>query len=751
MPEIPEMHQWSQYLQRRVVRLLLLHDGPLFYRKFRTFLTETAIAQVPLLQQYDLYIKLRTMCGELLDDILPRITRQLTLKTTQTMLQEDAPTRGEIDWPRTIEETLATFPGQPPVTFVTRLRNRSYRTPENLLMVAILQRVQAELQRVRQELQGDEALTRTERQFLAQSEEVLAKELSAPFSLGLRAEAAGVSLPLLISDVQAHLRPGPNPYRDLLAWWERFTRFRFGRMAQPEKALALTSERQDEKVDAWLYELWIVLELLNLLHEEGALLTPSVRLSDEQMQCLFCWNGRQFRLWYNRQLDTVTSYEAIWDHAPPTRPDYVIERAEPLEVRHQGRLIWREPPVLLDAKYYSGDQAADTHLPIKKLLGDMTLLGAKVGALFFPMLAEPEEPQQVTRTLRPGESRYVADREQCVHLYRLVPTMPVAQLKERLRAVLDMATAQLPERPAPCCQGVRLDPDTVNASAYRTPGRLILCRKAHIGDEVFDLVDAEVDCLRNPRVCHVIGQAIVPPVVMRSLTDEQLMEKIRDFRQSNAARLKEALLQGDEEKAERIRDHILGVVGQAVEQYVGIFGDTSDIDENFKRWIFGEYWKTNRNCLSEESRKSLVSGEYVWRMLQGVTLPDWTAPAIQFCRCLEMELKRRFYYPCENDYTLGRSGFTLGTLGFFYRNRQKAGKNWETCCRRVRASGGDLAAFEAVVQRMIQERVSENRNKLAHEGTVERHVAESLRDSIIGSRAHPGLLLWFVQNVNVGS
>ncbi|MBO0781347.1 MAG: hypothetical protein J2P37_21210, partial [Ktedonobacteraceae bacterium] len=64
------------------------------------------------------------------------------------------------------------------------------------------------------------------------------------------------------------------------------------------------------------------------------------------------WQGRHFRLLYNRQLDTSTSYEPDWEHGPATRPDYTIERTEPLEIRHAGELIWREPPVVLDAKYY---------------------------------------------------------------------------------------------------------------------------------------------------------------------------------------------------------------------------------------------------------------------------------------------------------------------------------------------------------------------------------------------------------------
>lgn len=55
-------------------------------------------------------------------------------------------------------------------------------------------------------------------------------------------------------------------------------------------------------------------------------------------------------------------------------------------------------------------------------------------------------------------------------------------------------------------------------------------------------------------------------------------------------------------------------------------------------------------------------GEYVWLNYQEVTLKDWAAPAIQYCRALEFELRRRLYDPCPQKYLLTRVGFTLGTI-----------------------------------------------------------------------------------------
>src|SRR5216684_2872106 len=77
---------WSLLLQRRVLRLLMQHHEKLFRGQFRLFFVESSLPQLPLLQQYDRYMKLYTLSNELLDDILPRIRRQLSLKTSHARL-----------------------------------------------------------------------------------------------------------------------------------------------------------------------------------------------------------------------------------------------------------------------------------------------------------------------------------------------------------------------------------------------------------------------------------------------------------------------------------------------------------------------------------------------------------------------------------------------------------------------------------------------------------------------------------------
>ena len=556
----------------------------------------------------------------------------------------------------------------------------------------------------------------------------------------------------MAQQIAQHLRPGP--YRDLLDWWRRFKQFRVGR-ADEQRALALASRRTDEKTDAWLYELWIALEFIHLLAREEAIESQDIEIVTDALHCTFVWQQRGFRFLYNRQLDTSTTYVPDWEHGPATRPDYAIERAQTLEIKFQGELIWREPPFVLDAKYYlEGNDPSRTHGPLKKLLGDMILLGAQSGALFFPRLPEPRGDAQSTRIVRRTGTRYeqAGESPQDIHLYHIEPDMDLPNLQQRLCAILDLACDALPARPVPICEGIYLDNDTINNSRATRAPNTVLCPKKHIGPNAFDLVDADSDCLKNPRLCHIIGQSIVPPFVVRVTTHDELSNASRTLRARSDEQLTDAEERGEDARAEQLRQRIFAGIGRTVEQYVRIYGNTRTIEENFERWIFGPYWQQHPRSLDQATRNALISGEHVWQDAQEVALQDWAAPAVQYCRALEFELKRRFYAPCPQKYSPGGAGFTLGTLPYAYTRRAtdpKAQATWNVFLWRISAAGSDPAAFERVVERMTAEHIKEKRNALAHGGTIGREVAASLRESIIGDRSRPGVLCWIVEHIDV--
>ncbi len=388
--------------------------------------------------------------------------------------------------------------------------------------------------------------------------------------------------------------------------------------------------------------------------------------------------------------------------------------------------------------------------PIKKLLGDMKLIGAQHGGLFFPRLPDPAPGKHATRKVRHEGNSYNGEKLGAINisLYKLTPAMPMETLQERLRDVLNYASESLPDRPAPVCEGVWLDPDSINASHRHMPASTVVCPKRHIGESVFDLVDAQHDCLKNPRVCHVIDQKIIPPIVIRATTQEELIQQAGDLRTRNDETLRQAEQSGDEERAEQLRNHIFLGIGRAVEQYVKLRGNTTMIEEHFEQWVFGAYWKQHARCLAEETRSMLLSGEYVWHEYTQAQLEDWAAPAIQYCRALERELKRR---SCEHNLAaLKKKDWTIGAYTHTYckRDSEKHAKgDWDTLGVLIQGAGGNHLEFEHIVQRLDNELVTKHRNDLAHGEPIAREDAEALCDAIIGTRDRPGILYCLAEHL----
>jgi hypothetical protein len=352
--------------------------------------------------------------------------------------------------------------------------------------------------------------------------------------------------------------------------------------------------------------------------------------------------------------------------------------------------------------------------------------------------------------------------EQQIHLYRISPDLSLQALQERLRAVLDQAAACLPERADPICEGMWLDPDTVNASGLSLSANAILCPKRHIGTHVFDVVDADTQCLKDSRVCHVIGQGVTRPEVIRVTTRDGLHNKSSSVRSRNDEQLHRAEQSGNEDQAEQLRQQIFGSIGSATEQYVKLRGDTQHIEDTFKNWIFREYWKDHQRALAPKTRDILLSGEYVWYEYQKVELIDWAAPAVQYCRALEFEFKRRIYHhrPASakgaaldpSAFRVSGAGWTLGSLKQLYVNptalKGDLAHNWNVLKAILLRAGCDINALLNTLEVFEFEGIAKHRNALAHGEIVTQTVAQDLRAKIIGAGGQPGLLCWLALHLD---
>jgi len=753
--------EWTQYLHRRVMRLLLQYDQPLFQGHFRLFYAQSAQPTLPLLQLYDDYLRLLLLKDELLDDIIPRIKRQLSLQTNYYLTQEDAPTRGEIDWPRTINRTLNETPDLLPVRFDTFEQQRSMAVPENLFAISILLSYRQGIQNIRKRDLSDEALNDQEQQQLIEIEERIERELTAPFIQALLPQAKNLNIEQLADQVRQRLPPGESAFRDLFQWWEQFNSLHIGKTMGSHQ-LTLLHKQSSEKNNAQLYELWIALELLSMLTEKRSVLPADVKIEKGRIQFHFIWDERNFLFTYRSQLLEESDLLAGWKNVPTTTPHFTITREKPLELFSEQHAIWCEPPVILASFYEHTTDARSVNYvnSLQKILGEMQLTSARHAVLFAPTLPDPIDTEPAPRVQRlasvytEGMSYNLANP--AIRLCKLTPGMELNALHDRLRTLLnDIASrATFPEPVEPACHGIILDEDTINASRSRQAAYNILCPKPHVGAGVFDLVNDKIHCLKDPTICHIYGQAKLAPFVIRAVTSEAMNQQSSDIRAKADQTLSQAEKNGDEDKAEQLRNHIFLGVGRAVEQYVKLRGNTTTLEAQFEEWIFGEYWKKHSRCLAEETRNILLSGAYVWDEYKQTVLNDWAAPAVQYCRALEIEIKRRLhdYYldPHLNGFKLKNQLMTLGAIKYIYLNRaikSDAKHNWGLFTQIVAHSHSDMQEFTTIIGRMDSEHIADNRNKLAHSNPIPQAIAQELRDAIIGHKKKPGVLCWLAEHL----
>jgi hypothetical protein len=742
------METWAACLHRRVMHLLFLLDAQLFSHRFHDLYRGSSFSLHPLFQCYDQHRKLLALSKELLEDILPGIHREWSQDIKHETVYEESPVHGPIDWQKTVERASNEMPDQSPQQFAVLQRQENSELPENLLTVAILLHCQKYLQDMLLIDQEEKMLTSWEHQHLVNIEDRLEQELALLQLYELLEKAQESSIDILVEHVHASLYPGSSSYRDLLTWWEQFSELQSASSVTNSDLRPTHLQKQNEQEDFWLYELWIVLELIAFLHEQNALVVDTLTLARDQLHFIFVWKSERYHFLYQRKGMIGGNRAHHWEHTPTAHPSYTIKRDKALTVEHKGRQIWQEPPVVIDLAYALDDNGA----AIQNLFGSMAMYATEAGLLISPYLADPQANMQMSGEVLYEPQRYNHRAEQIrVGLYKLMPDMPTEFLQERLVAMLQHSITKLPERPQPMCYGIVLDQDSSNASGKGIQEFDVLCPKPHIGPSVYDLVSRTQHCLKDPRLCHAIGQVIIPPQVKRVTSLDDFKRTIEQLREYGEELLKQAEEERDEEKVEQIRSLILQQMGEKIEQYVRMRGNTAMQEKFLHDGLFKGYWDKHGYCLELDTRNILISGEYIWDDCRDAQLNDWAALAVQYCRALEREIKRRFYMPVQSGYTIKANKWTLGSIKSMYNEGHPgaSSQNWQTFVMRAAAFHIDETKLiqQFVDPMVVKVHISDLRNRLAHGEPIDKAIAIGLRDAILGSGEHSGLLDWLVRNI----
>jgi hypothetical protein len=554
-------------MQARLIALLLRHDAPSF-RRFVDLRSEFDQEQdADALQHYRELAVLFHLRDEFFEDILPRIVRRLSFEAPRTMLIEEPPVSGRIDWERTLAATWTDRPGEVPLLLHTRQRRRDFATPENLLAVVTLIEYRDDIQRLLWDeyaAVGLEALRHPLGEIVDQCE----RELAFPQFSGLQQVAQRIiqgeqgGLDALEEQVQLRLLPGGNTaYEDLLRWRQRRRALRLLErvpVSQHDDVLGADPDR-----DNYLYQFWIFFELADLLHEQERL--TSLETSRGSMCLRFRWGVEDATCAYELRHDQSVPEPIVrWRTVgasgamPGVRPDFYLRRINPPveRVEQHGTVFWREPGVVWDAKYYRERESASApSTPVKRMIADLTLLGKPHGVLLFAFLGKQATSSDTdTSVLEP----IPVNEHESTGTYKLAPTPTLDQTlgvgpsvvnvqlhpgsntsktRKVLTSLLNQAYERMQQPRVPTCHGIFLDTlsvaeQSVLVDRYGTPidddpEELLLCPKPHIGPWHIDLVSRQRHCCQDGAFCQIIERSGATKPVRPPRSAEDLLEELQ--------------------------------------------------------------------------------------------------------------------------------------------------------------------------------------------------------------------------------
>ncbi len=733
-------------MQARLIDLLLKHDRSRFSQYYDQR-AATANDDAALAVYRDLGV-LFFLRDELFEHILPRIIRRLSFEAPRHTIIEEPPVSGRIDWERTLASTWDEYPDQPPLQLHTRQRRRDFATPENLLTVLTLLEYRADVGHL---LQSEHLSASSDvlRHPLNEIVERCERELAFPQLAGLRPSAQRIreghdgGAEALEDAVRQRLLPGSNSaYEDLLEWRARYRSLQLldRQASQPSAVLGADPQR-----DNYLYQLWIFYELVDMLGER----VVSLNTDRGAMRIEFTWGADAHACTYALQHDQrIPDMLPQWSSSgrlPGVRPDFYIYRLDPprRRVADGQTLIWREPGLIWDAKYYreaESDRVPTT--PLKRMLADLLLLGEPHGTLLFALLDSTSQAEQ-RRTGPHQRGRQQSER--------LVPLQPQTfaggpkitaselrpsnasdsqQVHAILRDLLDSAHAALGTPVEPRCQGIFLDNlsasqqiallersgiDTANDIS-----ELLICPKAHIGPWRADLVSRTQHCLKDASVCHIIGSSQTKPLRPPRTADDLLKELDQIFKRESD--LSDAEISAIAAQVEAVTRQFAELAGayRHIEVYYNRLRDLG-LDRTLDQ-------------LQKPQRESLALAVFLVEQLDSIGASDYSAPAIHISSVVEHEIKERFFACPQLEYPLDKHyKQTLGALANLYRYpKPNTARIEQFIQQHWYVDQPRRIAVEHFALEVIQP-IADRRNQAAHTDTLSRQEYTELQRLIFQS------------------
>ena len=363
-----EIRFWNELGVPQMYRRTMLLSMRLASKTDEFFKIDSDIGSYTLPTKLGKFLKMALVAKDFVYDIYPRIENNINFKS-ESIIETSDTIRGTINWTRTITNSVKRG-DKHPTQFACIINQNDFETPENILTILCLLKIQTDLETLlfetseldyaRNELRMIFEL-KTRIDFLISHSHM--KFLISKFDKYKFLNLDSKIIKFYENETKNRIQKDTikqKSYLDLTEWLKKYRGYNMEGIIQKYLEFPIKHERSLDT----MYELWIFFEMSNYFKEQ-----KNVKVLSSLKNTKNNFAGFELEI-ENKKVNLRYQYEEVGWTEIKSNPDIVLE-------------IDGKIPIIMDPKNYTREQSVAINKMLAYLL-NLGKSGATIGILFFP-------------------------------------------------------------------------------------------------------------------------------------------------------------------------------------------------------------------------------------------------------------------------------------------------------------------------------------------------------------------------------
>jgi len=460
-----EIRYWEDqeldYMYQRVMSL-----SRQILKKNQFFEVQTTSGKGTVPDRTTLLNRLLELSEELLSEIYPTITHLVNYKINDVEVSSSS-IKGKIDWNKTITNAIKTSAGMP-TTFISTIPERSFSTPENILLYIAITWLHKDATRLLN-FQKIDHMSREDKTKIWKILNSTNRVLDSPLIDEINKESnflksfttPSQKIKPILNLIEHKLKSKKNHqgvYLNLINWMKHYVDFNVNRY---HNLVDFTFENLED-FDT-MFELWILFEYLQFLKREYQVSIHPIIEKNMLKRIRVEKDGREFFVYYeNVYYVPIGKQPGLDNHRNFRKPDFTIAYGSECICGHnegnhkenEGKCcvtegesscscskFYRPTPIVMDAKNWRNKDRFDAVQKMGWYLISMNKYHSNTGILFFPTF---EKNQDTTNPMTNQWGPIPINQGEWEFMNFVVKSSRQSESKEKLNQVFQNISNRIP-------------------------------------------------------------------------------------------------------------------------------------------------------------------------------------------------------------------------------------------------------------------------------------------------------------------